>query len=872
MTPFVGASRISLVAGLVDVFEEICSSGESRWVSLEAPPGWGKTRVGREFYAEIAARQTSPRYWPERINNPHRKAIVPTGDREANSLPQFLWWGVSCSERNGVAAEALRYDITQLEEHARFVHIECHRRKGIGEKALRELIEKGPELVTEALSEAASLLIPLPGLGLALLLHKWSASKKSERLAELRLVGDRSALGGGSSEFASQLVDQLCALGEEQFPMVMFVEDVHLADDTLLEVMESTMRRSSHLMILTTTWPGLFDDDSALASVFEELDDQVLRITHHKPAGHPFPSEAGLLRLNSHDCTQIVQHYFPRVDSEAVKLLVSRFQNPQKLELICSLPKFQTNFGQFGDLVLTSNEISNLPDEIENLHKVHWEQLPIAWQLQYAVAAAISPESINYDIGHNFDIWSESVLLEVIGDLELPATVDLVSVGEAERDKYGWVIRADDDTRRWAETDQRSIATIDGMLLLRQHLSDARSDILRSLARIVLERDHSDLYSAYSAIALHVEGYVEDPAPIAAAIAVVLEHFGHDESLVAVRRQLYDLYLDTYEEGQSQVNDEADILARLNGVSAISQSLQHDIAAEQYHEISVRSLSIFGPDDPMTLAARNNFALEKQYMGEHEEAVTLFTQLVADHTRVLGANHFGTFSCRNNLGMALRTVGELEECKRLFEELVEDQTLTLGEDHVSTLSARNNLAVVYRDMGNFDLAIEVIEKVIGVRVSVLGEEHPDTLTSLNNLARTLRNVSRFSESEYITRKVVEARIRVLGENHPDTLKARNDHAGALAYLGRYPEAIQSFEKVIADRIRLLGDGHPETLRSLGDFAFVLRGVGRDDDAIPIMETVVAGRTRVLGDDHADTVASVEFLEELLLEENGDAHK
>ena len=60
-SPFCGVSRRLLVDGLVSVFDQVCSDGGPCLVSLEAPSGWGKTRVAREFYARLAAdRQSEP--------------------------------------------------------------------------------------------------------------------------------------------------------------------------------------------------------------------------------------------------------------------------------------------------------------------------------------------------------------------------------------------------------------------------------------------------------------------------------------------------------------------------------------------------------------------------------------------------------------------------------------------------------------------------------------------------------------------------------------------------------------------------------------------------------------------------------------------
>lgn len=54
--PFVGESRLLLVDGLVTLFDQVNERNESCWVSIEAPSGWGKTRIAQEFYARLAAR------------------------------------------------------------------------------------------------------------------------------------------------------------------------------------------------------------------------------------------------------------------------------------------------------------------------------------------------------------------------------------------------------------------------------------------------------------------------------------------------------------------------------------------------------------------------------------------------------------------------------------------------------------------------------------------------------------------------------------------------------------------------------------------------------------------------------------------------
>ena len=66
--PFVGADRRALTDDLVRAFESVCDSGSPRWVSMEAPSGWGKSRIAQEFYSRLAAEfQDDGRFWPPSI-------------------------------------------------------------------------------------------------------------------------------------------------------------------------------------------------------------------------------------------------------------------------------------------------------------------------------------------------------------------------------------------------------------------------------------------------------------------------------------------------------------------------------------------------------------------------------------------------------------------------------------------------------------------------------------------------------------------------------------------------------------------------------------------------------------------------------------
>ena len=80
--PFLGRARHALVDDLLRAFDEVAASGTPQWWSLEAPPGWGKTRCAQELFARLAAeRQAAGPYWPATLASVDGDR--PGGDQEA---------------------------------------------------------------------------------------------------------------------------------------------------------------------------------------------------------------------------------------------------------------------------------------------------------------------------------------------------------------------------------------------------------------------------------------------------------------------------------------------------------------------------------------------------------------------------------------------------------------------------------------------------------------------------------------------------------------------------------------------------------------------------------------------------------------------
>ena len=867
-SPFVGASRESLVDGLVDLFGNVCASGEPRWVSLEAPSGWGKTRVGKEFYARLAEEkqsESSPKYWPATIGDmsrTERKLVSPSGDREAGSLPTYLWWGLSCSTGEH---SALRDGLDWLTKHGKFVSIACNEDKPRGERAIKNVVEQRWQFAQESALEAAGQMagvagVVIPGMGLLALMARLGTNAIRSHQTKKKMVAEASDLGSTQSELVEGVVDGLCDFGRSRFPVVLFVEDVHYASNALLEALEALMRRGSHLMVVTTAMPGKLDETPELPRLLESLGDRALRVGHQAPAGPPFAAEAGLTEFNSADCKRIVCAHYPDAEKQTVALLAERYRNPYALELVCDMGRYRRRYGERGDLRIAPHEIESLPVGTEELYRAYWDELPEWLRLRYAVAAAISPAAISPVEGRGDYTWSDPVLKEVAESLDLPSVSDLRNAIEAAADAYGWVVHVDEYLRRWCETDQQYIAADAGRNLLARETTVARDDILAEVARVVLRDGSPSVHAARMIIALHNEGFITDHAPIAQAIAVVLNYLSYDDTAIAERESLYNLYVDL---DSTSIEAETDLEVRLNGINAVEESGKYDLAADAYLELRAQTASRHGPQDPRSLRVSHDLAGASLQAGRLDQAIDLFEQVLADSIQAHGPDDTLALHSRLGLAAALADAGRNDESIKRLDQALAMCLEVLGLAHPLTWHALHGLGAMLalRGTERHDEAITMLELAVAQRAIVLGEDHPDTLGNKYDLAMASAAVDpdRSEEAADTVRQVRASCIRVLGEKHPQTLTAGHGLGRALREAGQHDEAIDILQLVLSQHVQVLGGRNARTVATQQDLGSAQLLARRFEEAMETFEQVVNNALEVLGPTHPDTFASRNLL-------------
>ncbi|NMM35066.1 MAG: ATP-binding protein, partial [Phycicoccus sp.] len=422
-SPFVGEQRRQLVARLLAEFDNVSQSGTPRWWSLEEDSGWGKTRIIHELYRRLAAeRQNGAKYWspallpqaPVAKNAGSltslmslRKKVIPESVApELEAVPQWFWWGISCATRSGTPVQALAADLTQFADHQvgldqRWRQLASPEpRLGAGRGSEQgEVVETSAGEVLGVAAGLASL--PVPGLGVLALAAEWAVPGGRD----CGRTEPPSPVAYGDGRDRPDLVDELAPalerLGAAGLPIVITIEDLHLADESLVELLARLLAaQGAPVLVISTTWRGLLDDDSLPAH-------QLIERVHPDRVCRVLTDEA-LPDLAVGEREVIVRAILPEVTAWNANLVASSFTNPLALQLACHVDLLSN-----ADRDLGADEVGGLPHDVDGLFGQLWSELAQTTREVLMVAALSTPAGISDSMGLADFRWDSSLLTAV---------------------------------------------------------------------------------------------------------------------------------------------------------------------------------------------------------------------------------------------------------------------------------------------------------------------------------------------------------------------------------------------------------------------------------------------------------------------------
>lgn len=818
-----------VVEQLVEHFGQLGSKGEPsrNVIVLEAPSGYGKTRIIREFYDRIRrADSGEDNYWPALVQEgdeqstggrntdplPQRKVLGPDPDSfvwKSEALPEFGWWTFNCESMATGDTVGLDSEATdQLNAHSLALTIARNNQwsgaKRYGGAALASIIGEvkqyaGGELKGAGLQVIQSLVGEVAGLNLWVNVGKGLYGVVSTAVNQRQQLRQEMDVGNGVVKSrltrAQDLAGVLTELSAARLPAIVVIEDAHLMGKDLREMLESLPAGDPNhpVMIIATVWPEGADN----AEYKSWLD---MAMQHHRVTRIEVP------QLEKVALAELIRSFYPEKMTARIALeLAGSFDSPYIAKLWLTTTNIRNEIQESADeddlADYLREQTKNAPNIYDNF-KDRWEQLPV--EVRDALILAVSTIPRNDKENARFVPPIVDQASRQIGKNAASGLGRSVKSGWSRAEGSLYIIRellmtqvaqehADHAFTRSERSEfMNGVSAAAALWLLAVRSSDSPHEQASQVlaAKLVLEtpeRPPGEVALARIVLAEALlrsddaAGALEILAPSRSQID--REPTEHDDELLALYVQAANVV-----DPQSAVNA---------AIQRESWASQHSAPADQVLRLSVQatwSRAVMARDDsaqwPSVIGSYKS--LLREIVAEVGENNEIYIVAVHDYIRVLLA------------------IGERVEAVAEYRKLLVVMDIVLGAGHTATLDTKFEFV---QSMGRSGKATEMIPFVRDLAVELMhryGRLDHRTIKTRLALAHWLLKTERdrqglLPEIDDIVSAATEAK----GPTHVDTLEARAARSLYLSRVGDVEGGKQESDDLLRTAKLVFGDEAPE---------------------------------------------------------------
>lgn len=863
----IGAERQRLVDGMVGVFDSVVSGHCGPiWISLEAPSGFGKTRIVQEFYSRLAAtRQISPTYWPSSllIDDPGagssdqtsslalRRATTKVGkmDRASQALPSWCWLGLNTTSRGGSSSATLGIDLLELEAHKELLLIRAltsNRRRAaahIGKKVQKFTKEEAASAAETLCQNALASVIP--GVGAIWSIGKWltgeaKAANKARATFNNAGVIDPDTQ---SADIVDDTVQTILALASPSLPFIIAVEDVHNADDLLVELIQRLISSNASIIVVTTSWPGMLDERMP-ATLLDELGDRIIRLDHRSGPQRTGPlSTYGLMELTHADLELIVAESLPQSSQVSRKAIAARWDNPLAIRLTC----LHRDVVKQCASEIDTDFLDLLPNQLEDIYRDMWERLDDSAREAISLPTCAIPSQIGESAVGTDSFWDAELIQHAAAAIladEPDLLRDLPSAGTL----HDWVHPVNERLRKFPNPIQQSIAKSKGPRY------EARKILENMVAAAGMSLDDNRLddttaiHRCHLIFALQEKGVVINPAALGAAalsLTTRLDPYRRERGRII---QALETAITAQPEGPTNV----DLLNELSEV--LGYQLRMAGRTKEAIAIQQRVLAAFNSDDSGSEYRDALDSLATSYWddGQPTQALPLVDAVIAHATNALGEDDAYTLEARLDRARVLSDLRRWDDAAQAFEQILE--RLSDLPDAFDSLrrATESSYARHHSWRGHPEDAIPILERLA---IQSETEELDTHLFAQYDLAVALSQAGRTSESLKIKRELATTFEDSFGSTDFNTISNLSEIGESLQFDGQFDEAVVVLKDALGRCDHL--DPNESVVRLIrARLGFALSSAGQHDDGAQMLLDLLAVERRALSPNDPDLMMTM----------------
>lgn len=141
-------------------------------------------------------------------------------------------------------------------------------------------------------------------------------------------------------------------------------------------------------------------------------------------------------------------------------------------------------------------------------------------------------------------------------------------------------------------------------------------------------------------------------------------------------------------------------------------------------------------------------------------------------------------------------MGEYDEALEVFEEILRGQLTRYGREHFRVGTALHNVGIVHMKRKDYEKAVNAYKEAVSIRKKALSPDAPDVASSLAQLGVAYLERKMHKKAIAAFRGALRIRRRCLGPSHPKIAKILNNIGCALYELNALPVAKVAFEEAL----------------------------------------------------------------------------
>lgn len=282
---------------------------------------------------------------------------------------------------------------------------------------------------------------------------------------------------------------------------------------------------------------------------------------------------------------------------------------------------------------------------------------------------------------------------------------------------------------------------------------------------------------------------------------------------------------------------------------------QHDMALALGEEVLADRIHRFGSNHPQTATTHNNLGMTLKQLGNANAALDQFKKALTSFDSNHGSRHRLTATTLMNMGSACGDLGQHDAAEEHLEQALSIFQDRLGSTHTTTALCLNNLAVHHMRRASpsqYVKAVQCLETCLNIQLKVFGEHHPDVVRSHHNLGSCWTKLDNTEKAEHHLRQALDVGLVVHGEEHVAIGFIRSAYGALLMTLDRFEEALNEYNQSLAIRQARYPSNHPAVAIGLSKLGDAQLALARTEEARTSYRASHAIFLEKFGVDHANT--------------------